>query len=189
MAALNYRCCLFFTNIPYTMPLTYNEITVGELDTIVTDAITSIESNKPELHAIFFTLYNTGLRIGELLDLSRWKNNNDGTHSVVLSKFDYTRTIDDEKIHIYIRDLINRGVNYTFHNYASVSYSCKKYFGAIKFNSDNRTSTCHVFRYLFIKLNYIELGDISLVQELIKHKSSETTNRYNNDRIYLGTLG
>ena len=162
----------------------WTPITTSELDTILTDTIGTQFWYDIELFHIAHVLYETGLRITEVLDLSRWTDHSPTQIQIALAKSDNFRLIDKTSINAFFLNYINQG-QYTMNrsNYRNVNYRLKQYLPKFKTNLNFLPTTSHIFRYRFIH-NLRDLGyTAAQIQAVICHSSLSSTQRYMNESI------
>jgi|GEM_PF-3794275 len=149
-----------------------------ELDHVCTAALSAISKNDVELYSIVFVLYNTGLRVSEVLNTTGWREYSLTEYEVYLSKTDGYRVINKSAVHPYIAYFYSNGLPATFHTYRSVVYSLSKVLPRIVAADGTNVRLAHLFRYNHIRRLKASGLSISEVALKINHKNLQTTKSY-----------
>lgn len=161
------------------------KITTAELDEVLTTVVQRIDAEHPISGALFQLQKNTGLRVCEVQEVSRWTAGDAGTYTVQLSKREGTRIIDQHDVPELIRPYYDNRQPFTMQTYSSLNNSYKRNAPVLIFNSDERRTTSHAFRYLFAKQLYAVTESVSEVAAVLGHINQANTARYIFDDIYM----
>lgn len=161
--------------------------TLAELQAALQQIIAATTQARPTTAAIFQLMFNTGLRVREVLEVERWTANDDETYTVQLEKREGTRRIELYHIPESIEQQFASQVPFTLETYSSVNNTFKYYGIGILFGNDTRPTTCHAFRYQYIKQLSEDGLDTAQIAAIIGHVNTANTSRYITDPIYLGS--
>ena len=154
-----------------------------ELDNLLIRYKNSINTQLQEKIMFLNVLYNTGCRVQEPFDITRWSILNSSEVQLITLKYNVPRIINLIDLPDNFINKIYKQIDYSYYNSKSLAYDLKKELGKFIFNGNQRHTTSHAFRYNFIKrMNYIG-WDISVIQQMIGHTKLETTEYYLNAEI------
>jgi len=163
------------------------EILNSELEAICLAAVEASVPMDDYFHLFTKVLYLSGLRIGEVLDLSRWTQKPHGAFEVKLQKGESKRTIEDytEEPNTYTQYF--NAERPLWFSYSAANFRLKQILPRLEWNSDSRRTVAHAFRYNYIRKNYELNPSIEDIQTLIAHESLGSTALYIMQPTYLVT--
>jgi hypothetical protein len=161
------------------------EINVTRLGTILHDTINAYRLNDPFTHDILLLMFLTGLRINEVLEVSRWRRLSIDYFVCYLEKGDEKRAIEERLIPASLIPYYEKGEDNPVYTYSALLWRINKATPIITVNGDVRRSSAHLFRYYFIKDLYERGVTPTEIREIICHKSQGSTNQYIFDRLFL----
>jgi site-specific recombinase XerD len=160
--------------------------TLAELQTALQATITQALNERPTTGAIFQLMYNTGLRVREVLEVDRWQYNDDDTFTVQLEKREGTRVIPISQVPDAISDRFIDKVPFEMETYSAVNNTFKYSAPGIIFGNDTRRTTSHAFRYQFVKQLAQEGKTVAEIAAILGHVNQANTSKYMSDQILLG---
>ncbi len=164
------------------MPL--QPITLAQLQAILQQCITATAQARPVTAAIFQLMYDTGLRINEVLDVTRWTATDDDFYVVQLEKGEGTRTFPVGIVPPLIEQNYASSTPYVYETYSAVNNTFKYYAPGVMFGNNQRPSTCHCFRYQYIKNLAQEGFSVSEISTIMGHVNPANTAQYIQDTIF-----
>ena len=140
--------------------------TLQQLQAALTNLIDRTAVDRPSTAQLFQLMYNTGLRIREVLEVDRWQFTDEDDFIVHLEKREGTRRIPISKIPDALADRYIYQQPFVMETYSAVNNTFKYYGPGVLFGADGRPTTCHAFRYQYMKqlsedgLTVTEIGAI-----------------------------
>jgi len=162
-------------------------ISNAELDAICIAALDATQAMDDYLYKFTRVLYHSGLRIGEVLDLSRWTHQQHGTYFIQLNKGESIRLIEDYSEYPSIYQQYYEAERPLWFSYSAANFRLKQVLPRLEWNSDSRRTVAHAFRYNVIRKLYDSTMSIEQVQDHIKHESLGSTALYILQETYLVT--
>ena len=162
-------------------------VTLQELQHVLLKVIGAARYSRPTTGAIFQLLYDTGLRVREVLEVERWNANDDDTYTVQLEKQEGTRIIQVNDVPGLIEQRYADNTPFTMETYSAVNNMFKRYAPGLLFGNDVRRTTCHAFRYQFMKQLSENGMSTAQIAETMGHVNLANTARYITDEIWLGS--
>lgn len=161
--------------------------TLAQLQSALQTVIAQAQSDRPTTAAIFQLMYNTGLRVREVLEVERWQSTDYDTFIVQLEKREGTREIAISQVPDAISDRYVYSQQYEYETYSAVNNTFKYYAPGLIFGNDTRRTTCHAFRYQFMKQLAADGQTTAQVAATMGHVNLANTARYIQDEIWLGS--
>lgn len=161
--------------------------TLQELQAALLSVIDRASKDRPTTGQLFQFMYNTGLRVREVLEVDRWHESTPGQLTVQLEKREGTRSIDLEQIPEELRTRYIQHLPFELETYSAVNNTFKYHGPGILFGTDTRRTTCHSFRYQFMKQLSEDGLTVAQVGEVMGHVNPANTARYIMDEIRLGS--
>lgn len=161
--------------------------TLQELQAALQQVIARASHERPTTAALFQLMYNTGLRVREVLEVERWQPNDDDTYTVQLEKREGTRIIQVAQVPELIEQQYASSIPFTMETYSAVNNTFKYHAPGLLFGSDTRRTTCHAFRYQFMKQLSEDGQTTAQIAATMGHLNLANTSRYIQDEIWLGT--
>ena len=131
------------------------------------------------------TMYNTGLRIGEVIELERWSLFDSDNFSVFLEKNNGNRIIRKEILPTAFVDLLSNDI--AVKRYFSIRQL--RYFiqhNGLFFHTTrgNKDISSHIFRYRFIRELFINGYTYAEIKAITHQSSTKVVENYNRAPIY-----
>lgn len=134
-------------------------------------------------YAVFKTQYNTGLRVGEVIEVERWARVSDYEFSVQLSKGEGVRIIDDSEIEQVMVLAYESQKRLVMQTYSSLNNTLKRNGKPIIFGDLNRRSSTHAFRYRKFKRLAADGMSVNEIAAYMGHVSKMNTFAYVGEMI------
>ena len=160
--------------------------TLAQLQAELQKVIVSTQPDRPTTAAIFQLMYNTGLRVGEVLRVDRWAELGPDNYEVVLSKGEVSREVARALVPEELQLRYDNQKPFEFETYSSVNNTFKYYGSGILFGSDTRRTTCHAFRYRYMKQLSEEGRTIAQIAETMGHINFANSAAYVQSEIWMG---
>ncbi len=158
-----------------------------QLGQVLRGVITSVQNDRPITAAIMQLLYNTGLRINEVLEVERWVSNGQGGYTVQLSKREETREIESALIPDEIAEHYTQQAPYYFETYSAVSNTFKYYAPGLVIEQKKKSTLLHAFRYRYIKELHAGGMSVADIAAHMGHKVQASTAGYILAQVWLGS--
>lgn len=164
------------------------EINHIQLNDFCLRILENLNSHYSERQNILTTMFNTGVRVNEVLNVNLWSVYDSNNMQLTTSKSGEIRIINNSLIeNSILLKYINNENNFIF-TYDMLVNDLKKLPYRIIFNGNKNNSLIHVFRYNYIKKLFFGGLSVADVQNNLGHKKFATTNYYINAPIYLNEL-
>jgi len=158
----------------------------NQLDSLLFSIVQRAQSVDLYSFILFETLYNTGLRINELIDYSRLSLIDVNTILVTTQKFSNPRPINTSYFNsVYLSNFLSNNLIRFIRSYSF--YSTK----FIEFNYEfsnlfvlSKAVTTHLFRHNYVKKLADSGFTVSEISALIGERSNTNTQRYIDSVIY-----
>lgn len=157
-----------------------------ELGTLLRQVIAQVQHERPITADIFQLLYNTGLRINEVLEVERWVPLGPDFFEVQLSKREDTRTIPASSIPPGILDYYANQQPYYLETYSAVNNTFRRYTPGIVIERKKKTTLLHAFRYRYIKALHASGMSLADVAAAVGHKVQASTAGYILGQVWVG---
>lgn len=161
--------------------------TLQQLQAALLAVIEATSTDRPTTAAIFQLMYNTGLRVREVLEVDRWTATDDDQYAVQLEKREGVRLIPIQAVPELIEQQLASNIPFTMETYSSVNNTFKYYAPGLLFGNDTRRTTCHAFRYQYMKQLSQDGMSVAQVAQVMGHVNLANTARYISDDIWLGS--
>lgn len=158
------------------MPST--QINVQDLQYQLRGCIERTHNERPVTANIFQTLYNTGLRVREVLEVERWRYDGSTGFMVQLEKGEAARFINQAALPTNLLPRYINQVPYKMETYSAVNNTFKYYGPVLFFGTDKRRTTSHAFRYAFIQAMYKAGKTIQEIAAEMGHMNEANTAAY-----------
>lgn len=123
-----------------------------QLDNSLRNFVNSVINIQPLLFPIYHTLYNTGMRVVECTELTRYHILTEQVIEFQPSKHNALRQINVEDVDPFIYNLILQGVSlYRPFSYPTMTYTFSMFFEFKSVTSGNKKVSTHLFRYNYIR--------------------------------------
>lgn len=165
------------------------QINTQQLADILAQVVSNIYNEHPTTGALFELQHNTGLRLCEVLEVDRWTRLESGEWLVQLSKREGKRTLPAAVVPEQLFKNYDTHRPFEMVTYSSANNSLKRWAPVFVFNSDQRRTTSHAFRYLYIKQLYQQLESVAAVAAVMGQVNPANTARYIFDDIWMYTQG
>jgi len=161
-------------------------LTNKEIDKICKKVLQTSERNDIFLHSLFDTLYKTGLRVGEIIDFSRWAVIDKKYIQVQTLKGSNPRTFKSSELNQIYVDLIRYNTIYLAQfNYKNLSRAFNRFAPYSHLLIGNKQVSTHLFRYNKAKqLKAKGYSDIE-IQIYLGEKDLKNALVYINSKIYI----
>lgn len=123
----------------------------AQLKALLHALIEDVSEVRPVTGSIFALLISTGLRIREVLEVTRWRKDKHGDFAVQLEKKEGLRSIKRSSVPSSIWANFDAHLPFQMETYSAVNNTFKYYGPGLIFGEDTRRTTCHAFRYLYMK--------------------------------------
>lgn len=160
------------------------ELTFDEFEGLIENSVVAINQSDEYCGNLAKVLVETGLRIGEVLELSRWSYDTGTLWSVQLEKGEAVRSIDSSQLPSLFMMALEGTFDASFYNYKAVNYTFTKHMPFFLCNGDQRRTVAHIFRYYFVQKLKNEGYSVQEIQAILMHKSLSSTALYANDTIW-----
>lgn len=161
------------------------QVMLEQLEETLSGVIQRAQNDRPTTAALFELMYNTGLRIREVIEVERWQPEDNDTYTVQLEKGEGTRIIQVAEVPALIEQQYASGLPFTMETYSAVNNTFKYYAPGILFGSDTRRTTLHAFRYRFMKRLEKNGATIPEIAAIMGHINQANTARYVTDIIWM----
>lgn len=162
------------------------EIQLSELSSVLQSVCTGATLDRPTTGYIFQLLFATGLRASEALETWRWQPDPAGGYVVQLSKREKTRHIPASSIPPAILDYYANQRPFIFETYSSINNTFRIFAPGLAFEGVKRTTTCHAFRYHYIKQLRAQGLTITDIAAHIGHINENSSKGYVYALMYRG---
>jgi site-specific recombinase XerD len=155
-------------------------LTSYDIDSILLQILEDTEKHDIYSFMLFQSLYNTGLRINELIEYSRLTQIDDNTILVSTEKFSNPRTINISLLNnIYSQAFTTNSLHkfirsYSYYNSAFTNRLL--YFKNIKIGE--KQATTHLFRHNYIKKLYLNGFNCNQISAIIGERVVKNTQGY-----------
>lgn len=155
-------------------------LNVFDVDSLLLQILEDSEKHDIYSFMLFESLYNTGLRINELIEYSRLNRIDSNTILVTTEKFSNPRPINDNLLNpIYLNAFNTNTLNkfirsYSFYNSAFTNRLL--YYKNIKIGG--KQATTHLFRHNFIKKMYLNGFSCTQISAIIGERVEKNTQGY-----------
>jgi site-specific recombinase XerD len=160
-------------------------ISYSELDNVVYDILLATKKTHPLEWEYLNTMYNNGLRVTEVTDVSNIDIVDNQFLLFPPLKRSNPRSIPIQNFSEKYISFVTGDYPLYYHSYPK---SLTRLMQNVKLSKNyfigNKLVSTHLFRHRYIKYLYEILGyDLYQIQNLIAHKSANTTNRYITSKI------
>lgn len=163
-------------------------LTLPELTTILLTVCSNVYRERPITGLIFTLLYRTGLRASEVLDVWRWSEVDAKTLEVKLSKREDSRLIPRALVPAELLPHLLGQVPFTMETYSSINNTFKYYAPGLVIESKKKRTTCHAFRYRYIKQLRADGQSVTAIAQHMGHKVEASTIGYIVAQVWGGVL-
>lgn len=157
-----------------------------ELGGILRTTIVGVGHERPVTAALLQLLYNTGLRINEVLEVERWQANGPDSFSVQLSKREETREIAASSVPDSILDHYTQQQPYILETYSAVNNAFRRHTPGLVIEKKKKTTLLHAFRYFYIKSIHASGLSLADVAAHMGHKVQASTAGYILGQVWAG---
>jgi integrase len=161
------------------------EITESQLDNLLVLCTENVPHHDTLLKSIFYTCYNTGLRVNELLNISKINVLIDGDYLIQTSKSGGNRIIAKNLILPEVQHYWNSKDNTFPYTTKVLNYEWARNMPHIWFRDKKSIHSWHAYRYNYIKRISHFYNDIEALAQHIGHVNSNTTQGYLDAKIYI----
>lgn len=161
-------------------------IDLSQLQAKLTELIERAGQDRPRTASLFQLMYNTGLRIREVLQVDRWTDTGTGFFAVHLEKGEGTREIAQAQVPASLLASYIGHLPFTLETYSAVNNTFKYYGPGLIFGDDTRPTTCHAFRYQYMKQLSADGLTVAQVAAIMGHMNQANTAKYIQDSIFSG---
>lgn len=159
----------------------------AELGRLLAALIERVAQERPVTADIFQLLFNTGLRVNEVLEVERWQPVGQASFTVQLSKREETRQIHGSNIPAGILHHYVQQQPYYLETYSAVNNTFKHHTPGIVIRSKKKSTLLHAFRYYYIKQLYASGMTLAEVAEHMGHKVQASTAGYILAQVEVGS--
>ena len=161
-------------------------LTPKEINKICKQVVNTSELNDIFLHSLFDSLYKIGLRVGEIIDFSRWTIIDKKYLQVKTLKGSNPRTFKNNKLNPIFVDLIRYNTTYLANfNYKNLSRAFNRFAPYSQLLIGNKQVSTHLFRHNKAKqLKSKGYSDIE-IQTYLGEKDLKNALVYINSKIYI----
>jgi len=160
-------------------------IDINLLQVIVESSLHHFEYTQPDIHAITLIQANTGLRIGEVLQIDRWGEFDQDTMVVHCEKSDQVRLILKSDIpNILLISYLSQSPLFN-RSYSSYNHQLKQVLPIVMVHDGCNRVLSHIYRYYFTRQLFISGFTDLQIQSLMAHENLVSTQRYLNMPLYL----
>lgn len=163
------------------------QATLEQLNSALLATIAQAQDEHPTTGALFQLMYNTGLRVGEVLGVERWQDIDSDYFEVQLSKGETAREIAISLVPAQLIEYYHTKTPFDLQTYSSVNNTFKRNGPGLIFGSDSRRTTCHAFRYRFMKQLAAEGRTMAEIAVTMGHINFANTAAYIQSEIWLGS--
>jgi len=152
----------------------------NDIDLFLIDLVNVSKDNNLYAYMIFESLYNTGLRINELIDYSRLSDIDTNTILVTTQKFSNPRIISKSSLNsTYLSAFLNSKLAYYVRSYSFYSNYFINHLPTFKYiKTENKLISTHLFRHNYIKKLYNDGKTVSEISSIIGERSDANTFKY-----------
>lgn len=155
-------------------------LTPFDIDSILLQIMEDSEKHDIYSFMLFQSLYNTGLRVNELIEYSRLQLIDTNTLLVTTQKFSNPRTLN---VNLFNTTYLQAFQSNTLHNFIrSYSYYNSQFITRLKYYKNLRISgkqvTTHLFRHNYIKKMYLNGFDCNQISAIIGERVLKNTQGY-----------
>ncbi len=161
-------------------------LTTNEIDDLCRQVVQKAEKVDIYSFIIFDTLYRTGLRISELLEINRIQLLSSEKILITTQKKSNNRIIDKKQFNeIFIESFISNQLHFLLRNYKYYSLNFNLY-NPLNHNlrTRNKQISTHLFRHNYIKKRFQSGLSVSEISNEIGEKENKNTLKYINSIIY-----
>jgi len=157
-----------------------------QIDNACKQVLKSAEKNDIFLHSLFESLYKTGLRVGEIIDFSKWSIISEELLQVQTLKGSNPRIFKNSGLNQIYVDLIRYDTTHLAQfNYKNLSRAFKKFVPYSQLLIGNKQVSTHLFRHNKAKqLKEKGLSDVE-IQIYLGEKDLKNALVYINSKIYI----
>ncbi len=160
-------------------------LSVSEIDTLCRKVVETAEQFDIFLHALFNTLYLTGLRAGEVIDFSRWSVDTAGNFTVLTEKNSNPRTFASDELDPLFADIITtQNTHLITFNYKYLQRTFNKFATYSQLFIGNKQVSTHLFRHNKAKRMILEGYTDTQIQSYLGEKDIKNALSYINSEVF-----
>lgn len=157
------------------------ELTYTQLNDICENAINSCPAHLPDIKACLELCLQTGVRIEESYNRSRWSITAGGLYILSSSKESNPRIFEPENLPVEWKcSYSDPHLLPKYVNYRKVQYFLNSVISKHALKVLDKSCLTHIFRHTYVQAQKFFGATIEEVQKLIGHKSLSSTERYFN---------
>jgi site-specific recombinase XerD len=151
-----------------------------DIDSLLLQVLADTEKHDIYSFMLFQSLYNTGLRINELIEFSRLSRIDSNTILVSTEKFSNPRTINTSLLNNTYLEAFNAN---TLHKFIrSYSYYNSSFINRLLYHKNirigDKQATTHLFRHNYIKKMYLNGFNCNQISAIIGERVEKNTQGY-----------
>lgn len=161
-------------------------LTLEEFTQLLKGVLEQMQDERPVTAELFQLMYDTGLRVREVLEVERWTPAGNNNMYVSLQKGEGQREFQRKTIPPTVLQHYDSQTPFTLQTYSSVNNTFKYYAPGIITNGDQRRTTTHAFRYRFMQQLAADGLSIAEIAQIMGHLNQANTAKYVTSAIYAG---